>query len=285
MRELILKLSHRRFVDIPAVQAKCLHAVRAKMPFCLVRLGDGEGAFLRSKSHSCWDDKLLRDHRKFFAGRWYNDPDLACDKNFLQIADELPTMLSVADIVGVPSADWIRQEIRLRNLSTVINCLQIIRLLEDYEIDESRTSVSSVALDLEYHGLLQEILNESGSVSLITSHAALGDHLSQHRRATIRQTILIPPAHSDCEQTGYQLRSSHFRDSFSVTIKSIKKTIRPGDVVLVAAGFLGKVYALRVRQQGGIALDIGSLADLWMGHMTRPAFRNLRDLQLLKMSS
>jgi len=44
---------------------------------------------------------------------------------------------------------------------------------------------------------------------------------------------------------------------------------RPGAVFLVAGGLLGKLYCARVRQLGGIALDIGAIADAWMGYNTR----------------
>ena len=46
----------------------------------------------------------------------------------------------------------------------------------------------------------------------------------------------------------------------------------PGAIFLVAAGLLGKVYCARIHELGGIAIDIGSLADGWMGYGrdTRP---------------
>jgi hypothetical protein len=47
-----------------------------------------------------------------------------------------------------------------------------------------------------------------------------------------------------------------------------------GELVLVAAGFLGKLVCERVRALGGIALDIGSAADYWMGFQTRAYGRN-----------
>ncbi|MGC9419496.1 MAG: hypothetical protein ACP5EN_11065, partial [Rhodovulum sp.] len=46
--------------------------------------------------------------------------------------------------------------------------------------------------------------------------------------------------------------------------------IRPGDVWLVGAGIWGKLCCDRIRRQGGIAIDIGSVFDLWVGRMSRP---------------
>jgi hypothetical protein len=38
----------------------------------------------------------------------------------------------------------------------------------------------------------------------------------------------------------------------------------PGAVFLVAAGLLGCVYCGRIRQLGGIAVDIDTIATRWM---------------------
>ena len=51
-----------------------------------------------------------------------------------------------------------------------------------------------------------------------------------------------------------------------------------GEVFLVGAGFLGKIYCQTIKNLGGIALDIGSAADYWMGYQTRP-FTNIKQRQ------
>jgi hypothetical protein len=43
----------------------------------------------------------------------------------------------------------------------------------------------------------------------------------------------------------------------------------PGLVVLVGAGILGKIYCHRIKQLGGIAIDVGSMMDVWAGLKTR----------------
>lgn len=48
-----------------------------------------------------------------------------------------------------------------------------------------------------------------------------------------------------------------------------------GRLYLVAAGILGKLYCNQIKCAGGIAIDIGSLADGWMGHRTRPGLKKL----------
>jgi hypothetical protein len=43
----------------------------------------------------------------------------------------------------------------------------------------------------------------------------------------------------------------------------------PGACYLIGAGLLGKIYADRIRQLGGIAIDIGALVDGWVGINSR----------------
>jgi tetratricopeptide (TPR) repeat protein len=48
------------------------------------------------------------------------------------------------------------------------------------------------------------------------------------------------------------------------------KVPHPGAVFLVGAGVCGKLYCDVIKQRGGIAIDVGSLFDLWAGRFTRP---------------
>ena len=45
----------------------------------------------------------------------------------------------------------------------------------------------------------------------------------------------------------------------------------PGMLYLVGGGLYGKLYCQLIRSQGGVALDLGSLFDAWLGLPTRPA--------------
>ena len=246
----------------------------------MLRLGDGEGAFIHSTAEIGAQDAMFRAHREFFAARWYGDPQLAEDPDFLKVAMELRARLPEADIIGLPQAEWLAHEMTLRNLRAMVNCLELARLSETMGFARSdRLTTTAVAVDLEYRGMISELLRESASVSLITCHAELGGKLERCGRARIGRVILVPPAHSDLGQTGYSAGGSHFRETFPEVNRMIDD-IQPGELVLVGAGFLGKLYALRVKERGGIALDVGSLLDLWMGFVTRPSFVRLKHMRL-----
>jgi hypothetical protein len=42
------------------------------------------------------------------------------------------------------------------------------------------------------------------------------------------------------------------------------RSVRAGELYLVAAGIVGKIYCDMIKSLGGVAIDIGSVADLWM---------------------
>jgi hypothetical protein len=270
---------HRRAQGLEDTFAMCLNAIRSRSPFCLLRLGDGEGAFLNSLSCPPAQRALFLNHREHFTMRWYGDRALAADPAFLKAAAEIEAGLDAADIIGVPQPAWLAHEIGTRSIRSIVNCLQLVALAAAPRFDAAHNFVSTtIAVDLDYHGLLAKLLAES-PVTLITSHADLGARLEAAGRAEVRQVIIIPPAHSDRAPGGEGQVGSHFRDAFG-RVNAAIDALSPGTVVLVGAGFLGKSYCLRIKRRGGIALDLGSLVDLWMGHLTRPSFSNIRHLSL-----
>ena len=257
-----------------------MQTIKSGRPFCLPRLGDGEGAFLNSLSSPPAQEAMFLNHREHSTGRWYDDRALAADAAFLKVAAEIEAELPQADTIGVPQPSWIKHEVRSRNLRSIVNCVQLARLRRSPGFSSGTVfATTTIALDLEYSGLLAQLLKESRAVTLITSHAELGPRLEAAGRATVRRVIPIPPAHSDRMYTGYAQARSHFRDAFE-SVNAAIDTITPGEVVIVAAGFLWKYYCLHIKRQGGIALDLGSLVDLWMGYATRPAFTGLSHLTL-----
>jgi hypothetical protein len=274
-----LEREPRPVLDLDESFRLCLSAIRGRRPFCLLRLGDGEGAFLNSLSCPPSQQAMFHDHREHFTMRWYGDRALAADAAFLRAAAEIEAGLDEADIIGVPQPAWLAHEIKMRSLRSIVNCLQLVTLAASPRFDTpSRFASTTIAVDFDYRGMLTQLLAES-PVTLITSHAGLGARLEAAGRAEVRQVIGIPPARSDLAKTGYDPAASHFRHAFE-RVNAAIDALSPGEVVLVGAGFLGKSYCLRIKRRGGIALDLGSLMELWMGYLTRPSFVNLGHLRL-----
>jgi hypothetical protein len=55
---------------------------------------------------------------------------------------------------------------------------------------------------------------------------------------------------------------SHFHDYFD---RILEYPFEPGEVWVVAAGVLGKIYCDAIAQRGAVAVDVGAAMDLWAG--------------------
>ncbi len=61
----------------------------------------------------------------------------------------------------------------------------------------------------------------------------------------------------------------HYPDRFREVQSRLQGADLRGWLVLVAAGLIGKPYLATAKAAGAVALDIGSIADLWAGYLTR----------------
>lgn len=61
----------------------------------------------------------------------------------------------------------------------------------------------------------------------------------------------------------------HYPDQFKHIYRWIQNIDCNGAICLVGAGVIGKIYTKWFKERGGIAIDIGSVFDLWAGKSTR----------------
>ena len=80
------------------------------------------------------------------------------------------------------------------------------------------------------------------------------------------------------DRRGWRSRLPHRRDGSShyhdAAPRILNHGFGPGELWLVGAGMLGKRYCAAIRRRGAVALDVGSVMDLWGGRVdTRADFR------------
>ncbi len=234
-------------------------------PFHFTRLGDGEGSFMRpfraNATHPHFDTHASNGIQKI----WWNkqaDPETSRD-----LAAGYHRALQEADALGMAPV-W-------RLLQAVPEGAQHKAqesLLYTFELVADRAAGADCFItsahahsDLEAWDLWRFVFNQIDNISFISCHdmeAAL------HARFQLKtNTKIITPAEADfSEQFGLQSDET-LLDRYEDVLEQINP--RQGEVWLVAAGFLGKLFGAKIKELGGIALDIGSLADYWMGHETR----------------
>jgi hypothetical protein len=183
---------HRPTQKIEESFQMCLKAIRSGTPFCLLRLGDGDGAFVNALACPPRQEALFLNHREHYTTRSFGDRPLASDERFLTVARDVWANLSEADIIGIPQHDWLAHEIRIRSIRLIINCLQLVKLAAEPRFDKtSHFTSTTIAVDLAYRGLMDKLIAER-PVRLITSHVELGARLEAAGRAEVREVIPIP---------------------------------------------------------------------------------------------
>ena len=127
-------------------------------------------------------------------------------------------------------------------------------------------------LDLHASGFLAEIIAQARRISLISCLDGLPDLIKQ--RFGLEEVTLyrIPGEQGSRHILGTAASQGiHYPDAY-YRLQAKLSQPHDGELFLVAGGILGKFYAATIRRHGGVALDIGSIVDAWMGHMTRPGY-------------
>ena len=79
---------------------------------------------------------------------------------------------------------------------------------------------------------------------------------------------------------------NQYENSFNQVIDLIKNSAKSYDVWLVAAGELGRIYTGMIKECGGRAVDIGFVAEFWLGQDIHPRlshFMYRSELNLLEL--
>lgn len=253
-------------------------------PFSMVRLGDGEGLLLSITEHSPERDlHYLQQHLGPAAGSL--DYLLALRDRMLDAVRGASLIGIRDDVVGVefPAGnldldkdvflEQFRARFRLREVERELayagarRLALLHRCLCELDLAPVKGFCSAwVQYDLQLTGGLLEILRRSRSIGLITSRVRLADRLRAQLGCQVRQ-FALPGMYRDLDEPPDP-------DAYIAGLESIldqRLVDYPGMLYLVGAGLYGKLYCERIRSQGGLALDVGSLLDAWAGIPSRPA--------------
>ena len=256
-----------------ATMVRLRAAIEAGQPLSLIRLGDGEARFLLSEDPATH----LPPNQAAAIGSsiWHNwfgteraETDLA---ERAALAAAVHEAIATADIIGVPTADRLARDHRhFGYLATLETWLP------------SGPSYTNAGIASRLHELspfYEAILGSLTHIAVISPHPGLAARLGRRLGIPMTTEIVIPgemrlPEHARPPS------QPHFPGVYSLVLQAIQH-LNPGTTVLVAAGLLGKIYCAAAKRQGCIAIDIGSVADAWMGFDTRPGqFAQLETWQL-----
>jgi glycosyltransferase involved in cell wall biosynthesis/thioredoxin-like negative regulator of GroEL len=225
-----------------------IDAIKSKKPFSFVR---ASGHFLPYTNEDT--PYQHADQKAYETAKW--------NGNHFVDASRYEHALSNADTIGITQA-YAEQYISLEDEVAHRRSQAVLSWLIQHALHDVTLTASQANHDLQIWGLHDYILSHVDSVSIV-SHATVGDMLMQRFGIGVRMEYLIPRDYQ--AQTPLDVHPNavvHYPDVFNLVISQLKVAY-PGEVFLVNAGVLGVIYCDVIKQQGGIALDIGETLDLW----------------------
>ena len=228
-------------------------ALADRRPFSLIRLGDGEGNFLRWTTTTLINATIYRTAEHTFV-----TPEISHEA-YQALHSELLEYLAEASILGIPnefmaevSEDW-------ACVNRVLVDLPLQGVLTDHAAHYA----------LAGYGCYERAIAFQLIAKLPIVYIGPHDPASFRNLAVPTDTILhwaIPGEAVYLPQT--LTEEAHYPHYYHRILARIAD-LPAKSLVLISAGILGKFYAGAVKRKGGVALDIGAVSDQWAGHQTR----------------
>jgi hypothetical protein len=265
------------------VEARIFQAIDRKDPFSLVRLGDGEGAWFKlsatDESSYPW---LYSSNRREFLRIWFNDDTIHDRQSFHDMAVLMLDDLQTTDVLGIPYSLRINHEYQIGSSRGIPSVRNILRWLDSTPRQANQRFCSQdIHLELQHSGFFHRLFSKTCQWGVISCHPGLPALIQARTGAVIQFSHLVPEEKGSIGVLGSNsVRRGHFPMIYEEIISDLRSVSQQGRVWLVAAGILGKRYCAEIRAQGGVALDVGSIVDGWLGKATRPTFRVMSEFAL-----
>lgn len=277
------------YLETEAVAARILAAIAAGTPLCLIRLGDGEGAWLDlGPEDRARFAPLYAANRRQTLRTWFGSTALEDSAAFAAAMRRAAAAAEAAGLLGIPHAARLEHEYELASTNGIASNLNILRWLNQIPPCPARAYCSQdIHVRLHLAGFFPRLFAQKVEFGLISCHAGLGMRLAEIFSIRLTRQLIVPEeqgaASVDPEVialTGLTgLALPHFPVIYQRHLAALAAP-QQGRVWLIAAGVLGKIYAGAIAAAGGVALDIGSIADGWAGNITRPYLRQIGAFRL-----
>lgn len=254
------------------VLGEIISAIDTGKPYSAIRLGDGEGRVMGYPNHVSLFE-LVQIWKIWFGHSFVSDTFL----DYLKA--ELKKACHEADIIGLPMA--------VPDFSSDFGRVEAVLNSDGFIGPKTQIANSGFHLDWQADGLYDKLLKNRQFVGFIGSRD-IGVRLEQTFNIHRALWVDTPPEMRYADLPEQDMVKSifikpHFPDRFFEVMQFGVPYIMgngPGTITLVGAGVLGKIYCAEIKRKGGIAIDVGSMMDLWAGLKTRnmPQFDGLKDL-------
>ena len=229
-------------------------AVESSTPFSLVRMGDGEGRFVGGGLHG----HLGKEASSIAKRIWFWNSTYP-HASFWTLLDK--AYLN-ADVVGYNPPYRLRLALRNSSIGYTGVVLGNNFILDNFDTETGFKLARNWVLASLGKEFFVKLISRVRRVGFIGPHGSIGKCLLEMGAWRV-DTLFIP---SD-NIVPNLVTVPHYPDFFNHTVSEIRRGV--SGLWLVSAGALGKIFCDEIKRAGGIALDIGSLSDQWMGLSTR----------------
>tara|TARA_R110002126_G_scaffold243700_1_gene387095 strand:- start:9441 stop:10460 length:1020 start_codon:yes stop_codon:yes gene_type:complete len=249
--------------------------ISTSKPFSLIRLGDGEGNVLFWHYNSLNYPYLASYCMFHILDMMFGDNAPSADQwdNF---SEYLVKAILNADFIGLPTRiqhdqqfqnieTLSKPDLKLRGATGVVGVRSSLTHLSAYAL--SQKNLCQWHIHKQIASALPDLLRYADKISVITCYPELLPTIEKAFSINPGKTVLIPPQALNISSTP---EHTHYPTRFEEIINSdLINNVDNGELFLVSAGLLGKYYCSIIKDQGGMAIDIGSLADVWLGLSVR----------------
>lgn len=272
--------SATRLFDTDISREECARFVadiRARLasatPTSFIRVGDGESNAL------AYAPELARHAQSDAAERevvwWGRALDAPARQD---LSSRVLEAMTQADGLGVPALERILRDVRLerrdylpptrvgRGIRTVLAALD-----EGGALHAPRPLVTSAHIqhDLQKWNLYRALFAGQGGIVAVSCHPGLPAAFETMFATAIAKHIVVPPRHASLAAFGLnEMGPRILPEALDDAVAELDADLA-GRLVIVGAGYAGKVIVHEAKARGAVALDLGSILDYWLGIATR----------------
>jgi hypothetical protein len=242
--------------------------VKRRDPFSLVRLGDGEATMIKYPRYT--NEAAARSQVE----RWWKVPRV--DGTTMQtIGGMIAVACRDADMLGIPSEG---EQLKYPKWNS--NGLRFHQFMETYGFASSAQDYFYFyhIINLQKMGVLKQAL-EAAHITHICCITCRKVELQLFKALGVRTIkMFFIPAETfrwrrygqiDVAAKAVADVAPHWPTRFN-QVRPWIQLQGPGQVFLIGAGGLGKVYCQWAKAAGSMGIDVGALFDGWAGLPTRP---------------
>jgi len=228
----------------------CEH-VTERRPFSLIRLGDGEARLL---GYPDFHDVNELQHSLLI---WYGKYRPLDGKVMLPLKAQVVTAAQNANILGLPK----------KKAKNKMHRVLVSQLIGKLDLIKHEIAHCTVTREIQRQGWWRNLISEQDAISVIGCF-----DVRQTLCAIGVKDVRWYPVPSEAKYV--KPIAQHYPQRHNELIEELERDVNLGDLFFVGAGPNGKVYCDVIKQQGGIAIDIGSVMDGWARVETRPYIKN-----------